>query len=407
MPDGSRPGGIVDPVESGFARHDRPMALAFVVSAQAEAALRDGLAEWLPEMEVRRGGIRAAIAAQRSAVSPRILIVDVSGVDPLPALGELSSVVEPETCVLVIGEANDLRLYREITRGMGAAEYLAEPLGRDLVRQHFGPLVRGQAPEPDRAGGGRLVTVTGARGGVGASVVAIGLAWHLGELRRHTLLLDADLVRGTAALMLDTEAGDGLRNALVAPERIDSLLAERAARPVADRVHVLAAGEGSSGTAERAPGACGSLLEALWRRYNAVIADAPWNADPFSSELLDNAHHRVVVMTPTLPSVRDALRLLARPGNGAKKVPATLVLNRANMPGGLKRAQIESALRAPVDVVIPDLPREIANLVTLGTLAKATTFRAGVADVAAQISALRLGGEAKLASRPGWRLFRR
>ncbi|MBV8912809.1 MAG: hypothetical protein JOZ05_07210 [Acetobacteraceae bacterium] len=406
MPDGSNLKLAFDQAETGFTRHDRPTALAFVSSSHAETALRDGLSEWLPDMEVRRGGIRAAITSQRSAVSPRVLIVDVTGLDPLPALGELSAVVEPETCVLVIGEANDLALYREITRGLGAAEYVPGPLTRDLVRQHFASFVRGQAPEPER-GGGRLVTVTGARGGVGASVVAIGLARHLGDTRRHTLLLDADLVRGTSALMLDTEAGDGLRTALVAPERIDALLAERAARRVADRVHVLSAGEDLADTVERAPEACSSLLEALRRRYNAIVADAPWNADPFCRELLASAHHRIVVMTPTLPSVREALRLIGRPGRDGKTTPTTLVLNRANMAGGLKRAQIESALRAPVDAIIPDLPREISDAITLGAPAKASSFTSGIAAVAGQISAFRAGSvDHAASSRRRWRLFR-
>jgi pilus assembly protein CpaE len=394
MPNGLHTTTALEPYAGGFERHDRPDGVAFVGSGQAEAALHDGLAEWLPEMEIRRGGVRAAIAAQRSAPSPRVLIVDVSGEEPLAALGELSAVVEPETCVLVIGETSDLTLYREITRGMGAAEYLPGPLTRDMVRQHFGPFVRGQGPEPDRGGGGRLVAVTGARGGVGASVIAVSLACHLGEMRRHTCLLDADLVRGTAALMLDTDAGEGLRAALLAPDRIDALLAERVARPVADRVHVLAATEGSGAVADCAPGACDSLVGALQRRYNAVVADVPLNADPFCRDLLAAAHHRVVVMTPTLPGVRDALRLVAMPSRGGAQVPVTLVLNRATMPGALKRSQLEGALRIPVDVAIPDLPREISEAVTLGRAAKASSFRTAIAAIANQIPALRPANEA-------------
>ena len=196
--------------------------------------------------------------------SPRILIVDVEEEElPLPALRELSTVVTPETDVLVVGNAcrrsedrstHDLALYREITRGLGAAEYLPEPLTPDLVRRYFGPIICQEGHSVDR-GGGRLVTITGARGGVGASVIAASLAWYCGEARRHTVLLDADLTRGTASLLLDTDPGDGLGLALKEPERIDTLLAERAARPVAERLHVLASWRLERGTRRLRAGA--------------------------------------------------------------------------------------------------------------------------------------------------------
>jgi pilus assembly protein CpaE len=388
-------------------RHDRPAGLAFLADPQSEAALRDGLADLLPGLEIRRGGIRGAIAAQQKSVNPRVLVVDVGGEDhPLAALGELSMVVEPDTCVLVVGEVDDLALYREITRGLGAAEYLPKPLTRDGVLRHFGPLVRGQSPETDRVSGGRLVTVTGARGGVGCSVLAASLAWHFGtEANRHTVLLDTDLHRGTAALLLDTEPGEGLRTALEAPERIDALLAERAAQPIAERLHVLSALEPLGRTIDYVPGAADHLLEALRRRYNVVLADVPCQPGAFCRDLLSAAHHRIVVMTPTLPAVRDALRLLALGDRSGARPPTTLVLNRLGMPGGLKRSQVEEALRVPLDVVIPDLPRQVSAAVTLGEPAAASAFRNGVAAIARHIGVLRQPGlpETGAAPRKGWR----
>jgi pilus assembly protein CpaE len=302
-----------------------------------------------------------------------------------------------------VGESADLNFYREVTRGLGAAEYLAKPLTRDLVAQHFAPLVRGQAPAASLTRGGRFVTVTGARGGVGASVIAANLAWHLGmTMRRHTVLLDADLYLGTAALLLDIQPSRGLRAAIEAPERIDALLAERAAVPVADRLHVLAAQERLVQEIAYAPGAAPQLLEALSRRYNFIIGDVRWQPFAFSQELLAGAQHRVMVLTPTLGSVRDALRLM--PG-GAGQQRATLVLNRLGMPGGLKRAQVEDALKTQVDVVIPDLPRQIGHAVTMGdpAAAKSGAFRTAIVDLARQVGAVGLAQTVASGSRFGLR----
>lgn len=398
--------------ESG-PRKERSTAAAYLADSQSDAALRDGMNDILAEpVELHRGGIRAAIAAQQKAPNPHVLVVDISGEDePLRLLRSLSLVVEPETCVLVIGDSSDLTLYREITRGLGAAEYLAKPLTRDLVARFFGPLVRGQSPVAEQAFGGVLVTVTGVRGGVGASVIGANLAWQLASVaRRHTVLLDGDLYRGTAALLLQADTGDGLRKALEVPDRIDVLLAERAAQPVADRLHVLASQDSFDATVHYAPGAAGQLLAALRRRYNFIVADTPCQPDSFCRDLLAAADRRVLVLTPTLAALRDTLRLLALPGRG----DSIVVLNRLGMPGGLKRQQIVDALRRPPDVIIPDLPRQIGAAVTMGEPAtrQSSTFRGGIVALLRQLDQLReagaaAGATAGAASRWRWLGLRR
>jgi pilus assembly protein CpaE len=373
------------------ARHDRPPLIAFVNDAQAETAIRDGLADVLPDgLDIRRGGVRAAIAAMQKSVTPRVLLIDISARDnPVGALTELSEVVEPDVCVLAIGDIDDINFYREVTRGLGVLEYLPKPLTRDVVARHFGPLVLGQTPSANIVLGARMVSITGAHGGVGASVIAANLAWYLGVgKRRHTVLLDADLHRGTAALLLNAPQGLGLRAALEAPERIDSLLAERAAQPAADRLHVLAGLEDLAEIPNYADGAAARLLEALRRRYNFIVADAPFAPINFNRDLLDLGHQRVLVMLPTLSCVRDTLRLLQLVPGALQTKRATVVLNRLGMPGGLTRRQVEDALGMKIDVVLPDLPKQVEMATAVGEPIAAARgpFRAGIMELALQIA---------------------
>lgn len=383
-----------NPVEIG--RQDRAAAMAYVNDAATETALRDGLSDLLPgPLETRRGGIRAAIAALQKLPSPRVLIVDVSGEEqPLTALGNLSDVVEPHVSVLVVGEIDSVDFYRAVTRGLGVAEYLSRPLTRDTVARHFGPFALGEAPTAEAVLGGRLLTVTGVRGGAGATTVAVNLAWHFGQTaRRHTVLFDANLQTGTTAFLLNVRPGSGLRTALEAPERIDALLAERAAQPVSDRLHVLAAEEKLTVMPEYAAGAAVKLTDALRRRYNFIIADVPFAPVPLYRDLLETANQRIFVVDPSLAGVRDALRLLALPSAVEGVQRPVLVLNRAGRPGGLSRRQIEDALRTKLDVVIPDLPRLVGNAATLGQPAVARgggAFRAAIADLARQVGFTRL-----------------
>jgi pilus assembly protein CpaE len=362
-------------------RPDRPRVIAFVSDQDTETALREGLLEAVPQgFEIHRATIRAAITALHKMPTPHVLIVDVTGEEqPLSALGELSDVVEPDVRVLVIGDREDLNFYRQMTHGLGVLEYLYQPLMRDMVARYFGPLIVHGTPMTEGVLGGRVVTVTGARGGTGASTIAANLAWHFGvEARRHTVLLDADLHRGTAAMLLGAKIGPGLRTVLEAPDRIDELFVERAAQPVNKRLHVLAGEEKLSESVSYTQNAATRLLEALRRRYNLVVIDVPWTALPLHRELLMMAHQRVLVMDPTLASVRDTLRLMALPNGPAQPRRAVLVLNRDNMRGGLNRRQLEDGLKMRPDVIIPDLPKVVGHAASMGEVA--VTARGGFRD---------------------------
>ena len=348
-------------------RHDRRHLIAFVADTGSEQVLRASLSDMLPEPpDIRRGGIRAAHVAMLKTTSPRILIVDISGEEhALKALADLATVVEPDVCVLVIGDHEGMEFYREITRGLGAADYLPKPLARDLVSRHFGGFVLGRAPSSTSSMGGRVLAVTGVRGGCGASSIATNLAWHFGvTLRHHTVLVDPDLYRGNAAFLLNLPPGDGLVAALESPLRIDTLLAERAAQPAAERLHVLA-GESPVGVLPAyADDAAETLINALRKRYNFVVLDVPFAPVPLYRDLLSLAHQQVLVMEPSLVSIRDVLRFNTV---SLSDGPAPLVvLNRLGIPGGLTRKQVEEGLKRKVDIVLPDLPRQLRSAANLG-----------------------------------------
>ncbi len=384
-----------------LSRPERPAFLGFVTDAATEQAVRDGLADArIGAIDVRRGGVRNATDALRKLATPRFLLIDLSGEDePLVALGKLSETVEPDVGVLVVGDIADLDFYRLLTRSMGAFEYLSKPVTREMVARHFLPLVNGSFQNADQIMNGRLVTISASAGGAGATTIAANLAWHLAaDLRRHTLLLDPDLHLGRAAMLLDTQAGPGLRMALEQPDRIDELFVERATRPAAakgapERLHVLAAEEKLDQRSVYTQGATLRLMEALRTRYNTIIADTPISQVRFYRDLLQLAHQRVIIVLPTLSSIRDTLRILDLPSGPAQKRRPVLVLNRAGMPGGLSLRQVEEALRLKPDVVFADNPRPIMAAANLGepALSRNSAFRASVGQLAREVAMLRTG----------------
>jgi pilus assembly protein CpaE len=258
-----------------------------------------------------------------------------------------------------------------------------------MVARMFGPATQQRPVSSGALQGGRIVAVSGACGGVGTTTIAANLAWYLGEeLKRHTLLFDPDIYTGNAAMMLGGRTGTGLRLALETPSRIDELFVERAAQPITERLSVLAGDEKVTEMAEIAEGAGRALLAALRRRYNFVVADVPSAPVPVYRELLALAHQRVLVMDPTLASMRNTLRLMALPTGPDQVRRAVIVLNRLGQPGGLTRPQIEEALEMPVDVVIPYQPRQVGMAATMGTPACVASggFRNGILSLAREVA---------------------
>lgn len=385
--------------QASAAAAERAPLLAFVTDAESDAVLRETLLAELGEgAEVRRGDVLAATKSLRRSTTPFALLVDVTGVDqPLSALEELALVVEPDVRVLVIGERQDAAFYRQLTRGLGVLEYLFKPLTQEMVARHLLPYLRsGATPRDMHLRGGRVITVTGVRGGVGATTVAANLAWHLGEeARRHTILFDADLHGGAAALLLGARTTSGLRAALEHPDRVDELFVERTAQPAGERLHVLAAEENPGEAVAAQPGAAARLLGMLRRRYNFVVVDLPARSAPAARELLDLAHQRVLVTDASLAGAREMLRYAAIPNAPTQSRRALTVLNRAGQPGFLTEAQIREALGEPPDLTIPWLPKVVPGAADLGEAACARRgpFRTSLLGLVREVASVRMEGE--------------
>jgi pilus assembly protein CpaE len=389
---------------------ERASMLAYVTDDGSDAVLREALLDAAGEgAEVRRGDIVAAMKALRRAATPRVLVVDVSGLDqPVSALEELAQVVEPEVRVLVVGDRTDAAFYRTVTRGLGALEYLYKPLSVEMVSRHFVPLVRGAAAPvaETQIRGGRVIAVIGVRGGVGATTIAANLAWHLAEeARRHTALLDADLHTGSAALLLGARAGAALRGALEHPDRVDELFVERAAQPAGERLQVLAAEERLSDVPQAKAGAAQRLVMMLRRRFNFVVLDVPGRPTTLSRDLLELAHQRVLVFDPTLASAREVLRFAGLPNAPVQARRALLLLNRLGQPGGLPPDKLHEALGEKPELAVPWLPKVVPAAADLGEPAAARKgpFRDAVRALAHAVASV--GPASVEAPRRG--LFRR
>lgn len=113
-----------------------PIAKLFVLDQQSEDVLRRALIDiGVEDAEFTRGTVETATAALAREATPRLLVVDISGVeDPLTRIEELAARCEPEVNVVAIGDRNDIILYRQL-KNAGVTEYFFKPLVRDMAKR--------------------------------------------------------------------------------------------------------------------------------------------------------------------------------------------------------------------------------------------------------------------------------
>jgi pilus assembly protein CpaE len=313
---------------------------------------------WAPE-KVNKGGLRNAIQSLSVSASPQILLVDLSeSGDPINDISGLAEVCEPGTVVIAMGQVNDVKLYRELMMS-GIQDYLLKPVSPEVLRDAiaYAQTIL-NAPRGDDDGKDKKhlsVAVIGTRGGVGASTIAVSLAWLYSQNLGHlTGLLDLDVHFGTGALAMDIEPGRGLTDAIDNPSRIDGLFIERAMLKANDKLSILSAEAAISQPIMTDGGAFFQLQEEFKAAFDHSVIDLPRNMLLAYPNLLQDMTVAVLVCELTLASTRDTIRLLAWFKQTVPQCQTIVVVNKVHASGTeVAKKDFESSIERPIDVLIP------------------------------------------------------
>src|ERR1700753_1856793 len=284
----------------GAAPHERPVPRisihAFCEFPDTGAALqRAGSDRRLSKahMNVQLGGLQAAIEHYNGQVTPNLLIVEtrLHGKEALEELDHLAEVCDPETKVVVVGRTNDVELYRELMR-RGASEYLVAPLNP----LHLIEVISGLYLDPGASPIGRVIAFIGARGGVGSSTISHNVGWCIAEeLHINTAIVDFDLPFGTLGLDFNDEAGQGVADALSAPERLDDVLLDRLLIKRGEHLSLFTAPAVLEREYDAIPESYEAVIDAVRQSTPCVILDLPHGWAPWIRNTLLAADDVVVV----------------------------------------------------------------------------------------------------------------
>jgi pilus assembly protein CpaE len=307
-------------------------------------------------VKVHMGGAQAAVEAFRDAPTPNALVIE-STLDRkslLEHLDSLSEFCDAGTKVVVAGLVNDIVLYRELM-ARGVSEYLVTPLTVIDFVKSISDLYAGPNAEPL----GRIIAVTGAKGGVGASTVAHNLAWSISRgLDLDTVIADLDLGFGTAGLDFNQDPPQGIGDAVFAPDRLDANLVDRLLSRCSEKLSLLAAPATLEKPYDFGETAFDALIDVLRASVPIVVLDVPHVWTAWSRRLLIGADDVVIVAAPDLANLRNAKNLLdtlrsARPNDTRPKLVlnAVGIQKRPEIPVSdfIKSVELEAAAIIPFD----------------------------------------------------------
>jgi pilus assembly protein CpaE len=325
---------------------DAPLA-AFVADEATRVLIERAVGLHWPGAVVATGGLGAAATYLASAAPPDILVIDLGDSQtPFEDLMQLADICSPATEVVALGTVNDLALYKQFIAA-GVADYLVKPVDGDELESALLAASMGEAPVEAVAPStdGKLVVVIGARGGVGASTLAINGAWIMAEELGHkTALVDLDVQYGTTALALDLVPSGGLLETLRNPGRLDSLFMASALLPKTDKLSILAAEEDLARDSSFRAEGTERLVEEVRRNFAWVWLDLPRALVHLNANVLAQADRVLIVSDLSLAGLRDTLRLFSFCEGRTRDGAVGVIVNQSGTATGMTEAQFAKGL---------------------------------------------------------------
>lgn len=280
---------------------------------------------------VHMGGLPAAIVQYRNATTPNLVVVeDHSSHEELFAnLLKFAEVCDPSTKVMVIGQTNDVGLYRELIK-QGVSEYLVSP----LTPLQIVAAVSSIYVDPSAPPIGRSIAVVGAKGGAGSSTIAHHIGWCMSEgLEEDVTLIDLDIPFGTAGLDFNQDATQGIADALTSPERLDDVLLDRLLVKCSDHLSLFASPSILDRHIDLDTETYESVLEIVRQMVPTVVLDVPHVWTPWTKHVLFTSDEVVITAMPDLASLRNVKNIIdlvkaSRPNDA----PPRIVLNQVGVP---------------------------------------------------------------------------
>jgi pilus assembly protein CpaE len=303
----------------------------------------------------------ALLAALREH-EPEALFADL-GLAPHDTLDLLDRLPAPRPALVVSGPQDDSQV---ILRAMkqGAKEFFPPVPTREAIRELVDRLVLESRPALPAGRLAPVLAVMGAKGGVGATVVACQLAAALQATGARTVVVDLNYPLGDVALHFDVRPTYTLAHVVKQGEELDATYLRGLLQGHRSGVQILAAPERVE-EAELVRGVHVERVIALLREEFAfVVLDVSRSWNEASVRALDLASEILLITSldvPTLNHARQHLDLLRRLGHSDAKIHP--IANRYSRRDAVTDKEFANFLGRAPDAHLPnDYPSTVGSV---------------------------------------------
>ncbi len=292
---------------------------------------------------------------------PDVILVDdnLGGRDPVPLIRRLAASVATAPVLALVQEDATRDAAQAVLAG--ARGFTTKPLSvDDLISTLQQILLPGrEAPREERrarGADGRIIAFCAPKGGTGRTTLAINVAATLRDLTdQPVVLVDADYAAPALDVILNLDSDRDISELLPKITQMDERLVSSVLRKHALGISVLLAPPPGNHSSRISLPKVQQILMVLKRMFPWVIVDTglPLNETAFA--FLDSADRILVTALPEMVGLRNTRLLLDQlRDHGYPDDKVRLILNRADMTGGVSREDIQERLKVAFEQTVPN-----------------------------------------------------
>ena len=301
----------------------------------------------------------------RSA-NPDVTLVDIPSDNTQLALRaiELLHQEMPEGAIFAIGSLNQPQVIVNAMRA-GAREFIERPTNTTDLLEAFVRLTTAQRRSRSEGIRGKVFSVVNAKGGNGATTVAVNLALALQSAYGQTTLVDLAPL-GHAALHMNLKPAFTVADATRNLHRMDAQLLESFMTRHSGGLQLLA-GTNIPTAVDPSTAEFVRLFDMLVTHYRYVVVDSSSRFDAATRLIASLSENVLLVACSDVASLWSAARVQQYLGETGNRERVRLVLNRFRKVPGFSESDAEAAVGAKVLWHIPNQYFAIANAIDRGT----------------------------------------
>jgi pilus assembly protein CpaE len=334
---------------------------------------------------MRSGAIPVSVASDglsREGVPPDVIVADLRG-DATTAMISIEQLRAwaPTACIVAVALQADPTLILRAMRA-GVNEFLVWPPTDDAFNEAIRHAASRRAQAQEIVSAARTLVFFGAKGGAGTTTVAVNSGVDVARMsKKPTVIVDLKPGLGEVALFLGVRPKYSLLDAIDNLPRLDKHMLSSLVVKHKSGLDILAGSDQFDRPAQADASAIGEVFRVLARNYEYILVDGGNQINQQSVAALGVADEIFLIVSPDVPSIRNAQRLLNRLRQlGAHKDRVRILLNRAAEPYPIPPKQIEGALGHPIHQAFASDYKVVSTALNSGVPLAQT----GKSDLAAQ-----------------------